>query len=261
MSDSTESGRADDRFDDPTVPPWDGPEPAPPTQPIPSDPAPTAPVPLQPVATEQPVTPPSPYAAPDAGAPGPWWQSPLDQPLQPQGSPQDVNPYGPAGSTANPYSPNPYDPNAYGPPGSAANPYDPNTFGANASGSNPYGQPTSPQQPYWSPPYGQAPYGQSPYPPAPAPYGPPPPKNTSAVVLTVVSGIATLTCCLLGLPSLIVGIVALTRQPTDPRSAARLARAGWITFGVLLGLGVVGVVALGVLGSIGDPAVSDYNGL
>ena len=156
--------------------------------------------------------PPSPYPGPDAGrAPDPW--PPADQP---------------------PYPPQPQD-----------NPY----------GADPYGQPGYVQQPYGSTAYGQAPYAlpPGPYgsPPGPyAPYGAPPAKNTSAVVLTVLSGIATALCCLFGLPSLVLGIVALSRQATDPQSSARMTRYGWITFGVLMALAVVAVVVLGVIGSV-----------
>ena len=81
-------------------------------------------------------------------------------------------------------------------------------------------------------------------------------------MLTVVSGIATVLCCLFGVPSLILGIVALTRQSTDPQGAARLARYGWITFAVIAALAVGrrdrGFIAFGTFeGSIQD----DYEGL
>lgn len=181
------------------------------------------PPPTQPLPAEPPVTPPSPYTAPDAGsAPDPW--RPADQPPYPQ-QPTD-SPYG-------------------------ANPYE----------ANPYGQPGYVQQPYGSTAYGQAPYALPPGPYQPyQPYGAPPPKNTSAVVLTVLSGVATALCCLLGLPSLVFGIVALTRQVTDPASSARMTRYGWITFGVLIGLGAIGVVVLGVIGSVNDPTVNEFEG-
>ena len=100
----------------------------------------------------------------------------------------------------------------------------------------------------------------------PGPYAPPgqyapPPRNTSTIVLTVLSGVATVLCCLLGVPSLVLGVLALTRQSTDPTSAARLTRSGWITFAVLLSLGVVAVVVLGILRSTGDPTPADFEGL
>ena len=179
--------------------------------------------PTQPLPAEPPVTPPSPYTAPDAGrAPDPW--TPVDQPPYPQ-QPQDT-PYG----------------------------------------ANPYGQPGYVQQPYGSTAYGQSPYALPPGPYQPPtgpyqPYGAPPAKNTSAVVLTVLSGVATALCCLLGLPSLVFGIVALTRVSTDPAGSARMTRYGWITFGVLLGLGAVALVVLGVLGSVNDPNATDFEGL
>ena len=153
-------------------------------------PAARAATPTQPVPIEPPVTPPSPYAPPDAGAPDPW-------------------------------APPPADPAPYGPPGSATNPY--------GTGPSPDEQPAWVQQPYGSTAYGQAPYALPPasYAPPPGKYAPPPAKNTSTVVLTILSGVATVLCCLLGLPSLVLGVVALTRQSTDPGSAARLtATAG-----------------------------------
>ena len=179
--------------------------------------------PTQPLPSGPPVTPPSPYTAPDAGrVPDPW--APVGQPPYPQ-QPQDT-PYG----------------------------------------SNPYGQPGYVQQPYGSTAYGHAPYGvpPGPYgsPPGPyAPYGAPPAKNTSAVVLTVLSGIATVLCCLFGLPSLILGIVALSRQTTDPQGSARMTRYGWITFGVFLALAVVAVFLIGAFGTLSDSTVSDFEGL
>ena len=199
-----------------------------PTAPAWAGPHPTPPT--QPLPTEPPVAPPSPYTTPDAGAPDPWWQGP-DQPPYPQlqPPPQDSNPYAPPGSATNPYGQAPY-------------------------GANPYSQPPYVQQPYGSTAYGQAPYALP-----PGSYGPPPAKSTSAVVLTVLSGIATALCCLLGLPSLVFGIVALTRQATDPASSARMTRYGWITFGVLIGLGVVAVFLIGAFGSVSDPAVGDIN--
>jgi hypothetical protein len=59
----------------------------------------------------------------------------------------------------------------------------------------------------------------------------------------------------------VFGIVALTRQATDPAGSARMTRYGWITFGVLIGLGVVAVVLIGAFGSVSDPTVNDFEGL
>ena len=125
---------------------------------------------------------------------------------------------------------------------------------------NPYGAPQS--NPYAAPqppPLGQNPYSASPYGDPNSPYGAPPQsyyqqqapqQNTSALVLTIVAAIGTLTCCL-PVPALILGIIALTKQTTDPENSAKLAKYGWITFGVMVVLAilafvlyVVGIVAL-----------------
>jgi hypothetical protein len=222
MTDSTDPARPGDGFEDPTAPSWASPPPGPPAPPPPSDP---------------PVAPPSPYGAPDTGrAPDPW--APVDQ--RPCPPPPQDNPYGAA---------------PYGPPGHAQQPY-----GSTAYDQSPY---TLPPAPYGSPPgpYGSppGPYGSPPVPHAP--YGAPPTQNSSAVVLTVVSGIATALCCLLGLPSLVMGIVALNRRATDPPGSARMTRYGWITFGVLVAVGVVAVVVIGALGSFSDGTVNDFEGL
>lgn len=179
--------------------------------------------PTQPLPSGPPIAPPSPYAAPDTGrASDP--RAPVDQPPYPQ-QPQD-SPYG----------------------------------------SIPYGPPGYVQQPYGSPAYGRPPYGlpPEPYGPPPGPYGPygaPPARNTSAVVLTVLSGVATALCCLFGLPSLILGIVALNRQTSDPQGSARMSKYGWITFGVLMALALVVVVVLGVVGSADPSTSNDFDGL
>ncbi|MBO1753617.1 DUF4190 domain-containing protein [Allobranchiibius sp. CTAmp26] len=84
-------------------------------------------------------------------------------------------------------------------------------------------------------------------------YSPPSPQgngnNTSAIVLTVASGLAIFFCCGAGLPSLIMGIIALTKQAADPAGAARLAKIGWIVFGVLVALAVIAFVGLIALGT------------
>lgn len=90
---------------------------------------------------------------------------------------------------------------------------------------------------------------------APNPFGAPPPSsqpNTSAIVLTVLSGIATLSvyCACIGIPPLIFGILGITKQSTDPEGAARLTKIGWIVFGVmtlLTVLAVAGAIAFAVM--------------
>lgn len=83
--------------------------------------------------------------------------------------------------------------------------------------------------------------------PFPPPYGygprPPTPTNSSAVVLVVLSSVAMFTgyCCYIGIPGLIFGILGITQQTTDPTSAARMTKYGWISFGSLVGLTLLAI--------------------
>ena len=194
--------------------------------------------PTQPIPTDSPVAPPSPYDAPQ---PAP---------------------------TPDPYAPAPHGQNPYGQGQFGQNPYDRDQSGQDQSGQGQY-----PQQPYdpaygqtpYQQPYGSTAYGQPPYALPPAPYGAPPAKNTSAIVLTVVSGLALVACCnLLAIPSLILGIVGISKGPDDPQGAARVTRAGWITFGVTTALVVIGWViffALLAAGTFDGSASYDYQEL
>jgi hypothetical protein len=126
----------------------------------------------------------------------------------------------------------------------------------------PYGQP--PAQPYGQPPaqpYGQPPaqpYGQ---PPA-QPYGQPQPgpqysaysqqpyatgqhieANGSAIVLTVLSGVSLVFCNILAIASLVLGIVALTRNTTDHEGSRRLTKIGWIVLAAAWAVAILGVIA------------------
>ena len=133
---------------------------------------------------------------------------------------------------------------------------------------NPYGQ----QPP--APPYGQQPpappYGQQP--PAP-PYGQQPPtynqqyyatgaatvpSNTSAIILTIVSGVSMLgSAFVVGIPSLIFGIMALTSNSTDPVGSRKKSRIGWILYAVNAGV----VVILVIIAIIGLIAFSGSNSI
>ena len=119
----------------------------------------------------------------------------------------------------------------------------PPPYGA-APGQPPYG--AAPGQP----PYGAAP-GSSPYGDPNAPYGAPPPgyysqapsqTNTSALVLTILSGLGIFACCGVTIVSLVLGILGLTKQATDPAQSAKLTKWGWIAFAAGLVLAVVGFV-------------------
>jgi hypothetical protein len=135
----------------------------------------------------------------------------------------------------------------------------------------PYGAPPSPQQPQQPPyqtPYGQPAYGQPPYqPPQQPPYGSQPqygygypqppgyatpayggysqptPTPGSTIALVVVSGICTLGC-LFGIPSLVLGIIALTKVNTNIAETRRLTRIGWIVFGVVAALAVLAIIVI-----------------
>lgn len=102
-----------------------------------------------------------------------------------------------------------------------------------------YAPPPSPGQPY--PSYGQ--YGA--YAPGLASGYAPPPQNTSALVLTIASGISLVFCAgLLTIPSLILGIIALTRNAEDPADSRRKSRLGWILFAVAWVVTVAAVIAV-----------------
>ena len=99
---------------------------------------------------------------------------------------------------------------------------------ADPPASNPYARPA---QPEYNQAYGQA-YGQPPPGYGPQYLGAPAPTqaNVSAIALVVMSGITI--CNLLSIVSLILGIIALTKNSKDPESSRKLTIAGWIVFAV-----------------------------
>ena len=105
---------------------------------------------------------------------------------------------------------------------------------------DPYGQPVGQGQ-YAQPPYGgqyQA-YGRS-------PYATGAPSNTSAIILTIVSGVSMLsTLFFVGIPSLVFGILALTSNSTDPVGSRKKSRTGWIIYAVNAAVAVlVAIIAV-----------------
>lgn len=110
-----------------------------------------------------------------------------------------------------------------------------------------YGGPPSTPPPGQPPAPGELPPG-APLPP-PYPYPPPTPPNTSAIVLTVLAGVATMTgyCCYIGIPGLIFGILGIAQQSSDPEGAARMTRIGWIVCGVLTLLTFLAIAAIIVI--------------
>ena len=157
-------------------------------------------------------------ATPAAEVASAWVQDTPEPPLVPPAAPGASSPYGqqPPAPQVTPPASNPY---AQQPP---APPYV-------TPSSNPYGQQ------YPAPPYGQQYYAAG----APAV-----PSNTSAIVLTIVSGVSMLgTAFFVGIPSLIFGIMALTSNTTDPVGSRKKSRIGWIIFAVNVSILVLLIVA------------------
>ena len=157
-------------------------------------------------------------ATPAAEVASAWVQDTPEPPLVPPAAPGASSPYGqqPPAPQVTPPASNPY---AQQPP---APPYV-------TPSSNPYGQQ------YPAPPYGQQYYAAG----APAV-----PSNTSAIVLTIVSGVSMFgTAFFVGIPSLIFGIMALTSNTTDPVGSRKKSRIGWIIFAVNVSILVLLIVA------------------
>jgi hypothetical protein len=193
---------------------------------------------------------------------------PTDPTAPPWTPPEPAPPTQPIPTEPPVAQPSPYAPPAPDPyPAAPPDPYGQAPYGQMPYAQNPYGEtPNLPQQADPAP-YGQA-YSQSPY--APSPYGSPfaePPRpgaSGSSLALTIVSAVATVLCCLFCLPSLILGIVALSRQSTDPASSARLTRYGWIGLGIALALSllaIAGFIAVAASGGFDTGGTSDYEGL
>ena len=80
------------------------------------------------------------------------------------------------------------------------------------------------------------------------------PTSGWTIALVVVSAFC-LFFVLVGVPSLVIGIIALTKARTEPAEAKRLTWIGWLVLGILLAVlvvFVVVVVALAVSTSSGD---------
>lgn len=120
--------------------------------------------------------------------------------------------------------------------------------------------PDQPPAPYSAPPAG-APYGAPPPPPYARPVPPPaaspypyatapaglssPTSNASALVLTIVSAVALAFCGgVLVIPALVLGVVGLAKQSTDPQGSQRMSRWGWWAFAVGVVLSILTVVAV-----------------
>lgn len=124
---------------------------------------------------------------------------------------------------------------------------------------DPYVPVNRPQQPpAYGGPSSPPPGGQPPVPGTPAPHLYPAakqPANTSAIVLTVISGLATVTgvCCFVSIIPLVFGILGIVKQDNDPDEAARMTKYGWISFAVIAALTIIGVAAfVGILIAAGS---------
>lgn len=109
--------------------------------------------------------------------------------------------------------------------------------------SGPWTQHGDQQGPYTGIPHGSAGPVQQPGYGAPVRHGGVP---TSTIILLVVSGISVVTGFLFipGIAPLVLAIVAMVRAGRDPAGARHLTRIGWIVYGVVAVLTVIGLVAL-----------------
>jgi hypothetical protein len=202
-------------------------------------------------------------------------------------NPDDVQDQSPGPVFSDPTAPIWADPTAQmptpGPPAasptSSTAPGTPFPHGAHAA--DPYGPgQSSPSGPPASNPYAQQPpvqsYGQQPYGQAGAPQYPGGPQypgygqqsystgsttqtNGSAIALTIVSALSL--CNFFCAAPLIMGIIALTRNSTDPEASRRLTKIGWIVFAVIWALTLlvlVGGIALGLLSDTSGGSSSGF---
>ncbi|XVX19644.1 hypothetical protein ACQP1U_15250 [Actinomycetota bacterium] len=179
------------------------------------------------------------YAAPRPESAQPQSQPPQPPAPQPQSQPMPPQPQSdpwatpPAGATDQ----------AYGAPGYQT---PPQPYGGQPYGdpNQPYGQPTPPYAGGYQQPQGAA------YPPAYGPYGTPAygqpsQTNGNAIAVTVVSGLSLVLCGgILCIPALVMGIMAITKQQTDPAGSSRMARNAWIAYVVGIVLSILVIVGI-----------------
>lgn len=234
MSENDKDPRPGEYTDPTASPDWSPPEssqdPEPPVSPPPSTPeapesAPTEQIPQGSDAPDVPPVPPFPsYEAPS---------------VQPHG---ESHPY--AGSSAQPTSPY-----AASPPPPPVDPY-----AAPQPSYDPYAATGAPGAQGGYPAYQPPGQWQAP----PAAYGAPPRQNTSALVLTILSGLGLISCCqVIMIGSLILGILGLTKNSEDPEGARRLTKWGWVVFAVSL---VLSIIAVGIFFAFGLAGAFDSGG-
>ncbi len=166
---------------------------------------------------------------------------------RPQNGPQDAppDPYRGPGPTGG----NPPPPAAHPGPGGTAYPGQPYS----GPGGTAY-----PGQPY--PGYGPQGYGPPAYGPGAGPSSPyassVPARSGSTITLLIVSILLTFFGCGLGIPSLVMSIIALNKASRDGAGANRILRAGWITFAVLAVLATLFWIMV-----VGSGMMSNRNGM
>lgn len=83
--------------------------------------------------------------------------------------------------------------------------------------------------------------------PAPSPSGQ---RRDSAVVLLVVAVLSTVLGCVVALPAVILGILAVVNRAESPARSAKFTRWGWIAYAAAAALWVLAAVALMVIAGV-----------
>jgi hypothetical protein len=68
-------------------------------------------------------------------------------------------------------------------------------------------------------------------------------------VLTILSGISIISCNILAIASLVLGIVALTKNATDHEGSGRTTKIGWIVFALVWAVAILGLIGLIIVGA------------
>ena len=67
------------------------------------------------------------------------------------------------------------------------------------------------------------------------------PRNVTAIVLLIISAVSTFATGIIGPPSLVMALLALKHNSTEPARASKLANRGWIVYAInaLVGLALL----------------------
>jgi hypothetical protein len=68
-------------------------------------------------------------------------------------------------------------------------------------------------------------------------------------VLTILSGISIISCNILAIASLVLGIVALTKNATDHEGSRGTTKIGWIVFALVWAVVILGLIGLIIVGA------------